>query len=167
MSDSAKVSITLKAGPGFEVPWIVLYGDTIAEAVALLQEAGTTPIATLAANAARSFQAEYAASGLGTTQVSTFAPQTTPNAVQPTAPAPTQTNAPAAGAETIADRYQNQWTYNSPGAPLCAHGVAYAVKAGTSKAGKSYRGWFCTKGGPKPVSLQGNTCDASFDNVPR
>ena len=120
MSDSAKVSITLKAGPGFEVPWIVLYGDTIAEAVSLLEEAGNTPIATLAANAARSFQAQYAATGIGVTTVVSDRPNTAPNTPAAPTPAPTQAN----------------------GNPACIHG-ARVYREAKPGSGKSWKAWFC------------------------
>ena len=38
MSDTAKVTITLKAGTGFDSPWIVIHGDTAQEAGAILSE---------------------------------------------------------------------------------------------------------------------------------
>jgi hypothetical protein len=38
LSQSERVTITLKAGTGFDAPWIVIHGDDVTEAGALLQE---------------------------------------------------------------------------------------------------------------------------------
>lgn len=71
------------------------------------------------------------------------------------APAPTHFDAapaaPAGALETIADRWGNQWTYGLPDAPDLPDGRGkYALKAGTSKAGKPYKAFFDPAKGPKP-----------------
>ncbi len=59
--------------------------------------------------------------------------------------------APAGALETLADRWGNQWTYGLPDAPDLPDGRGkYALKAGTSKAGKPYKAFFDPAKGPKP-----------------
>ena len=59
--------------------------------------------------------------------------------------------APAGEVETLPDRYGNQWTYNLPDAPDLPDGRGkYALKAGTSKAGKPYKIFSDPAKGPKP-----------------
>lgn len=72
--------------------------------------------------------------------------------VAPAAPASEQAQPAATGAvETVTDRYGNQWTYGLTEAPDLPDGRGkYAKKRGTSKAGKSYVGWFDPAKGPKP-----------------
>lgn len=70
-------------------------------------------------------------------------------------PTPTYTPAPSTeptgSLETIADRWGNQWTYGLPDAPDLPDGRGkYALKAGTSKAGKPYKAFFDPAKGPKP-----------------
>lgn len=72
-----------------------------------------------------------------------------------TDPAPTYIPAPSTeptgSLETIADRWGNQWTYGLPDAPDLPDGRGkYALKAGTSKAGKPYKAFFDPAKGPKP-----------------
>lgn len=72
--------------------------------------------------------------------------------VAPAAPASEQAQPAATGpVETVTDRYGNQWTYGLTEAPDLPDGRGkYAKKRGTSKAGKSYVGWFDPAKGPKP-----------------
>ncbi len=85
----------------------------------------------------------------------------------PAAPntAPPSTSGQAAPAEEE-DQYGNKYTYNVPGAPSCPHGPRVR-KAGKSRAGKDYVGWFCVTG--SPYARRNNIpddkgCKAEFSN---
>lgn len=78
------------------------------------------------------------------------------------APVPPPAQAQPEGVRTVTDRWGNQWTYGRPDAPVCAHGTM-VLKKGTSKAGKSYVGWFDPAGGPEwTAGKVDNQCDAKF-----
>jgi hypothetical protein len=131
-----KVTITLKAGRDFDSPWIVVSGDTPAEALANLDQVGMLGGAAAVANAAKSLQATYTVAGAtGPVQDVTPPAPTTPTAPpQATAPA-----APAAPAPTAppAD------------AMFCQHGQRTRYEG--SKNGRKYVGYFC----PLPKGTQG------------
>ena len=138
MSDTEKISITLKAGSTFDSPWVVLHADTVQEAAALLDAVALTGIGTKASTVAKGFQAEYAASELGTTHVSA-----TPVAAAPAAVAPLQIQNSAAPTDA---------------APSCHHGVKVFRQA-KPDSGKTWKGYFC----PSPQGTP-DQCPPSFQN---
>lgn len=85
-----EITITLKAGKGYEAPWIVVKAGTVAEATAMVEEAtglsgnGMT-LSDLTVNAARSFQSvttvgtTLGAEVLSTSVTPSKAPQTAQN----------------------------------------------------------------------------------------
>lgn len=52
---------------------------------------------------------------------------------------------PSQSASTIVDKFDNQWILNSPGAPSCECGIPAGKIKGTSRAGKPYTAWRCSK----------------------
>lgn len=171
LSEQSKFTATYKAGTTFDAPWIVSYFDTVEEGLAAAAAIGSSGLDVAVANAAKELQAKYAVAsgGMAPQQVSS-----TPVAAPQAAPAQTyQQPAPAAAApaqtggapDRISDRYGNIWTYDNPGAPACAHGVAYVLKEGTNKVGKPYKGYFCALKGPKPVSLAAPECQPDFNSA--
>lgn len=58
-----------------------------------------------------------------------------------------QTPATSTGPKSQTDKWGNEWTYEIPGAPRCAHGVR-VQKKGKSQQGKAYTGWFCPTQSP-------------------
>lgn len=53
--------------------------------------------------------------------------------------------------EVVQDKWGNTWTYGAPGAPVLPDGRGhYALKQGTSKAGKPYKAWMDPVKGPRP-----------------
>lgn len=70
-----------------------------------------------------------------------------------TQPAPADFGPVTQGPEQLTDRWGNQWTYGLPDAPALPDGRGnYALKVGTTKAGKPYKAWFDPAKGPKPFT---------------
>lgn len=126
-SEAEKVVVTIKAGTGFESPWVVFHAKDNAEAADLLGAAEATGLFALVAQASESLRGHFnVGQGLGATPVA--------------APAAAQAAwgsqaAPAAPAGL------------PPGtvAPTCPHGTKNLVPAGISKSsGKPYSAfWGC------------------------
>jgi hypothetical protein len=116
--NSNGLTVTLKAGVGFEAPWIVIHA---ADATDALNQINTGDFATLAERtvaAAEFFRAAHNVKGGLASREPAAAPQ------QSWSEQPTQ-QAPA-----------------PQGGPACVHG-ARVFKSGTSKAGKPYKMWAC------------------------
>ena len=123
MSDSEKITVTLKADGGYDAPWIVIHADSVAEAGNLLDQVEANLLTSRAAQVARSFGAQYKVTtelGGAPVQTSTYQPS------QPPAPA-----APANGAP-----------YARPADAVCVHGE-YVWKDFQSKKGNAIKGYFC------------------------
>lgn len=123
MSDG-KIVFTLKAGRDFDAPWVVISGDTVAEAVTHLQAVNGNEQAIV--DQARLLQAAYSAG-----------PLTTPTAAAPAA-APAAPAAPAATAPPA----------SQPAGQMCVHGPR-TYRTGTSARG-AWQAYFCplAKGHP-------------------
>jgi hypothetical protein len=70
----------------------------------------------------------------------------------PAAAPPAGGAAPAvapAGVRVVADKWGNTWTYGLPDAP-----AGYALKAGKSKAGSAYSGYFDLRNGPEYTGIR-------------
>jgi len=133
-----KVTITLKAGDKFDAPWIVVSGDTPAEALDNLRLLGELGASAEVANAARGLQSVYAiGQAMGPVQT---VPQENPAAAggqvvqfpTPTAPpqAPPQA-APAAPAQQAPPA----------NAMFCPHGQR-TFRSG-QKNGRKWTAYFC------------------------
>jgi hypothetical protein len=142
MSES-KLSLTFKAGVGFDAPWIVAYPDSVDEGIALANEIAAKGLDAAVANAAVELQAKYvvAKGGLGPQQVSSQPqqPVATYSSSVPaqSIPSPTQPNA----APGVIQFPQQQQAAPAQG-PSCEHG-AYVWKDFVSKAGNNVKGFFC------------------------
>lgn len=135
MSDhSAKLTATLKAGQGFDSPWIVLYADTPQDLVNLLDAVHLTGLGTKVATVAKGFQAEYAVSELGTQHVATETTAPQAPAAVPSAPAQTVPNTalPHDGGGATA-----------PAGKTCKHGPMTFRNGTSKKTGKPYSAYFC------------------------
>lgn len=113
------ITVTLKGGKGFEAPWIVIHAADPASALAQLDSPDLGSLVKKTAQVGGYF------AGTGSQ-----AP-----AAGPSGPAP---SAPAAGGRP---EYQQ-----APGGEkrFCAHGEM-EFRAAVSKAGKPYKGFFCTE----------------------
>lgn len=130
MTENAKVVVTLKAGGGYDAPWVVFHGDTVQEVQAAVQTAELTGLYAVVGKAAEAFAAQALVGGvLGATPVA--AP------VVPTTPAAPATPAVQAG---------------PPGtqAPSCPHGVK-TYKTSKPGAAKTWKAWMC----PTPQGTPG------------
>lgn len=138
MSDG-KIVYTIKQGTGYDAPWIVVSGDTVEEANALLVSLSTTNAYHEVSQAAALFQ------GSGTAAVLTV-PQPVPTAPAPVYP----TAAPAVPAPPVPQASANPQQF-------CPHGQR-TRKTGTSSRGP-WTAFFCPlpKGHP-------DQCDAVFVN---
>lgn len=58
MSSNEKVTLTFKAGTGFDAPWLVIHGDTVDEAGAILHEIRTRGIFQAVRAGALEFQSD-------------------------------------------------------------------------------------------------------------
>lgn len=145
MSDSNyPLSITLKAGTGYDSPWIVVYAHTPDEAEQKLQAVANGGLIEATVNAANALKAANNAAPL--------APQGQ-EAQQPQAqPVPQQAPQSAWGQQ--APQQQPQGGFGGPqnGSPhpngqQCTQcGSVLQYKAGTSKAGRVYKMWTCPNG---------------------
>jgi len=152
--DTAAFTVTMKAGTGYDAPWVVVRADDANQLHERLD--AVLPGFPVISEAATAFGAIYTtAKGLGATEVPnppvtapatviTASPQqawsaTPPAQAQQSWVAPAQTAAPAAQAPVA-------------GGKTCIHG-AMSFKSGT-KNGKPWSGFFC----PTPKGTQGQ-CD--------
>lgn len=125
-----KIVATLKAGNGYEAPWVTIGADSPEELVSLVDRAGQAGVGASVANAAKGLQATYAvADALGpVTQVSSEPAVPAP---VPTAPAPVPQAAPA-GPAPSAPPADAMW---------CPHGQR--VKRSGTTNGRNWTGFYC------------------------
>lgn len=117
MSDNAKVVITLKGGPEYDAPWLVIHGDTVQEAGDLLGEIRSKGVMAYIQAAAAEFK-EQKTDGAAV------------RAVQSTDP----------GAQVVS---QNQELPDSM-KPKCSEcGTIGQPRKGTNSKGREYEGIFC------------------------
>lgn len=155
MSDSKSYKATLKAGGGYEEPWLTVEADSTAELADKLQAAETTGILALIGRVAGAFRAHsLVGSQLGATPVAP--PQAAPQyagqapAQQYPQQAPT---APQGGYQAPAQGVPNPNTAQPPPgvvAPACHHGPKRWVN------GKYGPFWGCPapKGAPDQCPIQ-------------
>lgn len=171
-----KINVTLKAGGGYDAPWVTIGGDSEAEAAfnlkAVVPGSEADDFFALVAEAAASLKGFYTA----TDQLGATAQAADPTAPwdkpQPAAPAfavaqpqyavvdpgasnyanspgaPVTPAAPAGGPRDVADKWGNVYTYDRPDAPQTLRGPAL-VKTWTSQAGKVCKRWVDPAAGPE------------------
>lgn len=121
MTDNAKIVVTLKGGPGYDAPWLVFHGNTVAEALDTVSAAEASGLMVAVGKAAEAFRTHANVGGvLGASPVS---------------PAPQQQAAPAAPQSA---------PQGPPGAtsPTCPHGVK-TYKTSKPGAAKAWKAWMC------------------------
>jgi len=117
VSDEHRISVTLKAGGNTADPWIVVRGDTVQEVGDLIKGIRDNGVF----GAVQRISAEFANGG-----------QSTESAVE-------TVRESFPGAEVVSDQ-------QLPDEHKCQTcGARAEFKSGTSKAGKSYRMWKCTR----------------------
>lgn len=135
-----KITVTLKAGPGFEVPWIVRHANTVAEAVEFMQDEQLDELMDLTARKAKEFAKAFGGSqGFSKPAGSTSTGFSKPAASQP---------AGAVEWDAEAEEY------------TCAHGGAVQRKGESAKG--PWTGYFC----PEPKESN-NKCTPKFLNKKR
>lgn len=146
-----KIVATLKAGPGYEVPWVVIHADNPQEAVDLVGWVSSSGFLTQVASAGREFRSEYEANkALGTTPVQSPAAQYQ-TAQAPAAPeyaaAPAATPPWPTAAPQVTSVAMNQPDAGAA-APSCMHGQKKFVSGNGAKG--PYKFWGCParKGDP-------------------
>lgn len=153
MSNESPLSVSFKAGTGFEVPMITVRGDNPDELAARIDGVKQSVLAGVV-DLALVLQRTYdAASQLGGQDVHTEVtptpapsawgqqPTQAPTSPAPSAPAPQAPAAPASGPFTLTDKWNNIYEYNLPDAPQTPRGPM--VKATLEKRDHSgtYQKW--------------------------
>lgn len=132
MTDQTELPIraTLKAGGGYDAPWLTVAGTTASEVAFKLKEVVDQDLAEVVAHAARRLAGVWTAVDvLGAKPVEAE-------------PVPQPTYQQQAPAQQHYQQPQQQAAPQGQPAPQCRHG-ARVLKEGTSKAGKPYSGWMC------------------------
>lgn len=161
MTESPLV-VTLKGGGNHADPWIVVRADTTQQLVERLNEVVNAGVDGAVVAAQQAFTATYGGApanpvqtvqqGLGGQVVQA---QPTPTQASytpaPQVSAPPAQVAPAGGAHSETDRFQNTWTFNHPKAPQTPHGPA-VHRSWTTQAGKASNRWV----DPRAKAVAGN-----------
>lgn len=148
--ETAAYTVTLKSGPGYEAPWLVVRGDTAEQVKDLLKGVWEANLGGAVIATASALHSEYQTEKQGGNAVPAVVAATggTVVAETPTYSAPTPTPAPSAPPVQAAA---------PDAAPTCQHG-AMSFKSGTSaKTGRAWQAWFC----PTPKGTPGQ-CDPKF-----
>ena len=156
MSDeTAALTVTMKAGTGYDAPWVVVRADNANQLHERLDAVrpGFPVISEVATELAAIFAT---AKGLGATGVETPAPTPPPNVIPVAPPQQAWAATPPAQAQQswVVPPQATSTTAPAPvaGGKTCIHG-AMSFKSGT-KNGKPWSGFFC----PTPKGTQGQ-CD--------
>lgn len=169
MTDDAKYTATLKAGAGYDAPWLVVRADTPDEMVQALRDAYSTLSAPLAATA-QVLQAEWSGSvpAAPAPHANNHGFQQQPsaghaNSAQGMASSqPASTAAPQAGGNTEEDRWGGTYEHNHPQAPATPWGPK-VLKRATSQAGKRYAQWIDPRDPKIPSVYKANGKDKPAD----
>lgn len=136
MSEDSKVTVTLKAGQGFEAPWIVIHADNADDALEQINSGSFATLAERTVAAADFFRAAHnVKTGLGKESVQQQ---------------PAQQAGPA---------WSQQGSQQAPaqgGAKQCIHGDM-VFRSGTSGKGP-WKGYFC----PLPKERKQEQCQPEF-----
>jgi hypothetical protein len=171
-----KITATLKAGTGFDAPWVVVSADTSGELRDRLGEIEQSGALVDVSRVAKAFQGYAAVGGtLGARPVDApgsaqqqppaQAPQGPPQGAQQQPPAgswgnapqqpqqpPQQPAAPQGGSGQpfiLKDNFGNEWEYDVPGAPMTPRGPAIVKRGVNAKNGSVWRKWYDPAAGPK------------------
>lgn len=167
-NDYAPLSVTLKAGPGYEAPWIVVRGDNTEQVSQLLRDIWKNNLGGAVIATAQTLHNEYA--GGPTAKPATPTPeQAVQNVVQATdgqvvgqqatgqaAPTQGQTASappPSDGPTSETDKFGRVFEYNRTDAPQTAYGPKVLMRA-TSQAGKPYAAWLDPRDKRTPVNFR-------------
>jgi hypothetical protein len=172
-----KITVTVKEGTGFDAPWVVVSGDSVAEVrdhlgavenSGLLADVGRVAaqfkgVAALGGTlGARPVEAPNAQQGQTYGQQPTQGTQNGPQGSQQAAPAGSWGAAPngpqnggygqqgapqGGGVRVVVDNFKNEWEYDVPGAPMTPRGPAI-VKRGKGPKGP-WRKWYDPCKGPE------------------
>jgi hypothetical protein len=123
VSDTSKIVLTFKQGTGYDAPWVVIHGDSVAEASLLLEQVRTTGVFAGVRGAAAEFASPVSETEAVATVTNAFPGSTV---VTP----PVMATGPPAQSASM-----------DPRCPDC--GGAMQFKSGTGATGSPYRGWFC------------------------
>lgn len=139
MSEHA-LSVTLKAGTGFDSPWVVVYGDTPADVESKLSDIDGVLKAAVTAGATLRSLHTLETGGVPATPI---AQESAPQAAPAQQAGGWSTSAPAA-APAWSGAQQQPAATGHPEAKGCEScGQVLQFKSGTSKAGKPYKLWAC------------------------
>ena len=144
MSDNQTgVTVTLKAGPGFESPWIVIHAESVADAKAQINQGEFAELAERTVAAAEFFRAAHnVKSGLAANEP----PQRAAPAVQQQ----------QSWSQQGSGQTQQQAPAQSGEGKRCAHGeMTYREGVGKG-SGKPYKAYFC------PAPRGTNQCAPEF-----
>jgi hypothetical protein len=158
-----KISVTLKEGTGFDSPWIVASGDTVAEVKDALNAIEQSSLIADVGRVASQFKGVAALGGTlgarGVDAPNAQQPSGAPQGAQQQPQAGTwaagpqqgaqqpQQGAPAGGPRIVKDNFNNEWEYDVAGAPMTPRGPAI-VKRGNGPKGP-WRKWYDPAQGPE------------------
>lgn len=158
---NSKIGVTLKAGPGYDAPWVVIRGDSAEDVLTTIKDVNDAGLLLAVRIASQAFQAQVsgspeqaAAAVLGATPVpDTASPAGTGQPVSPAPGAPAGTgvgNYPAPAPPS--NQFQNQQlpAALAPACPTCG-GPTKMLTDGKNNP-PQWKGWFCQnapRGGPK------------------
>jgi hypothetical protein len=136
MTESA-VTVTLKAGAGYDAPWVVVRADTPAEATQYLTALGNQGVFAVAAEVAAEFAGVFnTKKGLGGTPIAVEPAPTGWGNIAPAAPVANQTFQQAAAPQGYAPSAPAQ-----AGAPLDQFGKAMKYVESKPGAAKQWKAW--------------------------
>lgn len=141
MSDTSGISLTFKAGTGFDAPWVVIHGDNVDDAGRMLEEVRAKGVF----NAVRLAAQEFQTGAVSEAQAIQTVQNAFPGAQVVTQPAP-PTTPPG---QPYQQPQQPQGNLN-PACPDC--GGPTQFKSGNGSRGP-YQAYFCTQ---KPQGAKGH-----------
>jgi hypothetical protein len=156
--DNAPLTATLKAGAGFDAPWLVVRANNPAELAQRLNAVIDGTVTGPLVAAAQVLANEYS----GAAPTPAQQPQQTFQ--QP----PAQNQAPAApqgGGQVETDRWGGTYEHGRPDAPQTMYGPK-VLKRATSQAGKPYAQWLDPRDPKIPSVYQANGKTPPPDLIP-
>jgi hypothetical protein len=152
--DNAALTATLKAGAGYDAPWLVVRADTPTELARRLNAVIDGTVTGPLVAAAQVLANEYSGGAPAPTQQpqQTFQqpPAQNQGFQQQQAPA-----APQGGGQVETDRWGGTYEHGRPDAPQTMHGPK-VLKRATSQAGKPYAQWLDPRDPKIPSVYQAN-----------
>jgi hypothetical protein len=150
------VTVTLKAGPGFESPWIVIHAESVADAKAQINQGEFAELAERTVAAAEFFRAAHnVKSGLAANEPQQAAPPAQQQSWSGGGAATAQTTG-GGWSQQGSGQTQQQAPAQSGEGKQCVHG-AMTFREGVGKqSGKPYKAFFC------PAPKGSNQCSPEF-----